>query len=29
MTLPPPMGEPPYAEIQKMMALAPEYGFEL
>ena len=28
MTLPPPMGEPPYSEIQKMMALAPEYGFE-
>ena len=28
MTLPPPMGEPPYSEIQKMMALASEYGFE-
>ena len=30
MTLPPPMGEPPYSEIQKqkMMALAAEYGFE-
>ena len=27
MTLPPP-GEPPYSEIQKMMALAPKYGFE-
>jgi len=27
MTLPPP-GKPPYSEIQKMMALAPEYGFE-
>jgi quercetin dioxygenase-like cupin family protein len=27
MTLPPP-GETPYSEIQKMMALAPEYGFE-
>ena len=28
MTLPPPMGEPPYSELQKMIALAPEYGFE-
>ena len=28
MTLPPPAGEPPYSERQKMMALAPEYGFE-
>src|SRR5215471_9013464 len=28
MTLPPPSGEPPYSEIQKMMALAPTYGFE-
>jgi quercetin dioxygenase-like cupin family protein len=28
MTLPPSMDEPPYSEIQKMMALAPEYGFE-
>jgi quercetin dioxygenase-like cupin family protein len=28
MTLPPPAGEPPYSEIQKMMALAPQYGFE-
>jgi quercetin dioxygenase-like cupin family protein len=28
MTLPPPTGEPPYSEIQKMMALAPQYGFE-
>ena len=27
MTLPPP-AETPYSEIQKMMALAPEYGFE-
>jgi quercetin dioxygenase-like cupin family protein len=27
MTLPP-AGEPPYSEIQKMMALAPDYGFE-
>ena len=27
LTLPPP-GEPPYSEIQKMMALAPTYGFE-
>jgi len=27
MTLPPP-AEIPYSEIQKMMALAPEYGFE-
>jgi quercetin dioxygenase-like cupin family protein len=27
MTLPPP-AEVPYSEIQKMMALAPEYGFE-
>ena len=27
MTLPPP-GEPPYSEIQKMIALAPAYGFE-
>ena len=27
MTLPPPT-EPPYSEIQKMMALAPSYGFE-
>ena len=27
MTLPP-QGEPPYGEIQKMMALAPTYGFE-
>jgi quercetin dioxygenase-like cupin family protein len=28
MTLPPAGGEPPYSEIQKMMALAPTYGFE-
>ena len=27
MTLPPP-AETPYSEIQKMMALAPQYGFE-
>jgi hypothetical protein len=27
MTLPPP-AETPYSEIQKMMALAPTYGFE-
>jgi hypothetical protein len=28
LTLPPPAGKPPYSEIQKMLALATDYGME-